>query len=484
MDWATLPACNSILARRLLNLNDGIKDKQKRTSSEMSPTIDTVSTRVRPPLFLLTNLKLALLFVVALSFPASAQGKEWKFFTDPPGANVERMTFEGEWNYVGVADGEPIRITLSEVEKANSVVFRFVFPSSGGESWVSEKYEISGLDFLKSSRFPKDGPAVLEVPRLLAWKLWVSRHPFQAGLLFLGLPGLILALFLSRGYLLELLRGKLGVESGERFSGYNVLGELGKGAMGIVYLGEDQGGLKVAIKSVLPEYAEDPEFEKRFEHEVRACISLKHPNLLRYYGHGVDSQGVPFSVTELLEGRTLKQVLAEGAPQPNRLASDVIEQIGGALDYLHGQGLVHRDIKPDNIFVCDDGNLKLMDLGLVKGEAMTLLTRTGNILGTPAYMPPEQFDGQTSPAADQYALGIILYEILAGERPFVQPDMFALAYQHKTAAPQPLTEREPRVTQEVNDAVLKMISKKPSERFQSLEEIRQAISDKLLYLRW
>lgn len=240
----------------------------------------------------------------------------------------------------------------------------------------------------------------------------------------------------------------------------------------------------MAIKSVLPEYAEDPEFEKRFEHEVRACVSLKHPNLLRYYGHGVDSQGVPFSVTELLEGRTLKQVLAGGVPHPNRLASDVLEQIGSALDYLHEQGLVHRDIKPDNIFVCDDGNLKLMDLGLVKGEAMTLLTRTGNILGTPAYMPPEQFDGQTSPAADQYALGIILYEILAGERPFVQPDMFALAYQHKTAQPQPLAEREPRVTQEVNDTILKMLSKSPSERFASIEEIRQAISDKLLYLRW
>ena len=115
---------------------------------------------------------------------------------------------------------------------------------------------------------------------------------------------------------------------------------------------------------------------------------------------------------------------------------------------------------------------------------MTLLTRTGNILGTPAYMPPEQFDGQTSPASDQYGLGIILYEILAGERPFVQPDMFALAYQHKTATPQPLAEREPRVTQEVSEAILKMLHKKPTERFPSMEEIRQEISDKLLYLPW
>ena len=483
MDWAKLPACDSMLARRLLNLNDGIKDKQKRTKSEMSPAIDTVSTRVRPPLFSLTSLKLALVFVVAVSIPASAQ-KEWKFFTDPPGANVERLTFEGEWNFVGVADGQALSLKLSEVEKANSIVFRFVFPLSGGESWVSEKYEISGLDLLKSSRFPKDGPAVLEVPGSLRWKLWASRNPFLAGLLFLGLPGVLCGLILSRRYFLDLLRAKLGVESGERFSGYNVLGELGKGAMGVVYLGEDQGGLKVAIKSVLPEYAEDPEFEKRFEHEVRACISLKHPNLLRYYGHGVDSQGVPFSVTELLEGRTLKQVLAEGVAQPNRLASDVVEQIGSALDYLHGQGLVHRDIKPDNIFVCDDGNLKLMDLGLVKGEAMTLLTRTGNILGTPAYMPPEQFDGHTSPASDQYGLGIILYEILAGERPFTQPDMFALAYQHKTATPQPLAEREPRVTQEVSEAINKMLDKNPTGRFSSMEEARQKISDKLLYMPW
>ena len=407
-----------------------------------------------------------------------------RFYTDPPGANVERLDFEGNWNYVGRADGKPIAIELSPVEAKNNLRFRFVYQSKNGDQWASENYEISGQDFLRSSRYPKDGPLKLEVPRTLRWKLWVAAHPLPAGLLLFGIPSLLVSLFLGRRYLLNRLRGSLGLTTEERFTGYNVLGELGKGAMGVVYLGEDQGGLKVAIKSVLPEYAEDPEFEKRFEHEVRACVSLKHPNLLRYYGHGVDSQGVPFSVTELLEGRTLKQVLAGGVPHPNRLASDVLEQIGSALDYLHEQGLVHRDIKPDNIFVCDDGNLKLMDLGLVKGEAMTLLTRTGNILGTPAYMPPEQFDGQTSPASDQYGLGIILYEILAGERPFVQPDMFALAYQHKTAQPQPLVEREPRVTQEVNDAVLKMISKRPSDRFASIEEIRQAISDKLLYLRW
>ncbi|MCA9780930.1 MAG: protein kinase, partial [Candidatus Eremiobacteraeota bacterium] len=245
-----------------------------------------------------------------------------RFYTDPPGANVERLDFEGNWNYIGVADGEPVSVELSPVEAKNSLRLRFVFPSAGDDPWRSEDYEVSGQDFLRSGRFPKDGPLTLDVPGSLRWRLWASSHPLLGGLLIFGVPTLLLTLFLTRRRLLSLLRSSVGVATEERFTGYNVLGELGKGAMGVVYLGEDQGGLKVAIKSVLPEYAEDPEFEKRFEHEVRACVSLKHPNLLRYYGHGVDSQGVPFSVTELLEGRTLKQVLAGGVPHPNRLASD------------------------------------------------------------------------------------------------------------------------------------------------------------------
>jgi serine/threonine-protein kinase len=372
-----------------------------------------------------------------------------------------------------MSDGKFV-VETTEFQRQKDLTFVFELPQLFGPP-ISQSKQIPWEALKVGELFPVAFD-------LSIWQRLQAELALRPVATLLKLTGVLLLLGLSVA-VVRWLKSPRGLSEEKISHGdYNVLQELGRGAMGVVYLATDSGGKKLALKSILPEYAEDPEFAHRFEHEISACIELNHPHLVKYYGHGINSQGRPFSVTEFLDGRTLKDEIAAGLSQPHRTASDVLEQIGSALFYLHERKLVHRDVKPENIFVCRDGTMKLMDLGLVKGEAMTVLTRTGMVLGTPAYMAPEQFDGHTGPASDQYGLGIILYEILAGERPFTQPDMFALAYQHKTASPQPLSERDPRITQEINDAVLKMIAKKPSERFNNIEEIRQAISDKLLYL--
>jgi serine/threonine protein kinase len=510
VDWARAPACSSRLARRLLNLKDGISPRVKRIVKEMRPTTATVSISDNPgfcelfwrnlmsyPWFSprLTGLLWLPLFVLVQGAQAQApdqsqdlRTKSIIFRTDPPGATVFRNR-SGVVDELGRADQErPLLVEASINEREKGLQFYFQLPQFGG-TWQSPNQQLEWQE-LKGEVYPSVGAINLN---LTAWQ------KIQAELLLRPLPTILklsllpllalfsVGLFLTRARWLPRWRetvAQVPQEQGTTYGDYTILGELGRGAMGVVHIAQDADGLKLALKSVLPEYAQDEEFAKRFEHEIRACLSLKHPNLLRYYGHGVDSKGIPFSATELLEGSTLKEKIRSGIRNPARMASDVVEQIGSALHYIHGAGLVHRDIKPDNIFVCQDGTLKLMDLGLVTGEAMTLLTKTGQFLGTPAYMAPEQFDGQTSAASDQYSLGIILYELLVGRRPFMQTDIFALAFQHKDTPPGSITGQEPRVTLEIEEAVLKMLAKKPYQRFESLEQVRETLSDKLLYLKW
>lgn len=479
-----------MLARRLLSLKDGIKPRVKRITSVMRPATTTVSIRVSPFSLGSGFAILIWLFVVALVSPAwteeNGQLLPVTFLTDPPGAEVYRVGTENV-DFLGLADGGALSLSLpsSAVEE---VVLRFKVPQLGGKSWTSDNYPVPVKELKRLQRYPSLGRVAL---RLSAWQRFQADlilRPWRTALLWFSGPLLAivaLLLLVFRNRWIPYLRARISHSpTATRYGDYVIKGQLGKGAMGVVYLAEGQGGVEVALKSVLPELAGDQDFAKRFEHEIRTCISLNHSNLLRYFGHGIDSGGVPFSVTERLRGNTLKQTMTRPIEEPPRLAIEIMEQIGDALDYLHAHNLVHRDVKPDNIFACDDGQFKLLDLGLVKGEALTVLTRTGFILGTPAYMAPEQFDGQTGPRADQYSLGVILYELLAGKRPFLQADMFALAFQHKTTRPEPPSNLEPRITPQVDAVLLKMLSKRPEERFPNLTAAQEVLVPELLALRW
>src|ERR1700733_12458015 len=221
----------------------------------------------------------------------------------------------------------------------------------------------------------------------------------------------------------------MALAAGTKLGQYEILSPLGAGSMGEVYRARDARlGREVAIK-VLPELVSlDPDRLQRFEVEARAAAALNHPNILAVYQMG-NYAGVPYLVTELLEGRTLTETLRRG-PLPLRKAIDFGIQIARGLAAAHEKGIVHRDLKPDNLFVTKDGRVKILDFGLAKlmqpKESLTnlapTLTLPGVAMGTVGYMAPEQVRGLAiDHRADIFALGAILYEMVMGKQTFQRP---------------------------------------------------------------
>jgi serine/threonine protein kinase len=218
--------------------------------------------------------------------------------------------------------------------------------------------------------------------------------------------------------------------TGTKLGPYEILSPLGAGGMGEVYRARDSRlGRDVAIK-ILPEsFAGDSNRLRRFEQEARSVGALNHPNILSVYDIGLN-QGTPFMVTELLRGATVREKINAG-PIPWKRAVDYAHQVANGLAAAHSQGIVHRDMKPENLFITNDGRVKIIDFGLAKQNAVaqaddlnatvaeSTLTSEGIVLGTAGYMSPEQVRGQAvDHRTDIFALGTILYEMLAGRRPF------------------------------------------------------------------
>jgi eukaryotic-like serine/threonine-protein kinase len=220
--------------------------------------------------------------------------------------------------------------------------------------------------------------------------------------------------------------------AGSKLDGYEILALLGTGGMGEVYRARDsQLKREVAIK-VLPQFvSQDPDRLRRFEQEAQAAAALNHPNVLAVHQFG-SFEGAPYLVSELLEGGTLRQQLAHG-PMPIRKAIEYGAQIARGLAAAHEKGIVHRDLKPENLFVTKDGRVKILDFGLAKltparpvpddlDTTVNLATDPGMVMGTVGYMSPEQVRGRAADhRADIFALGAILYEMLAGKRAFARP---------------------------------------------------------------
>ncbi len=252
---------------------------------------------------------------------------------------------------------------------------------------------------------------------------------------------------------------------------YKLVRKLGTGGMANVYLAEDQElGRRVAIKMLDERHSGDEQFIERFRREAKNAAGLSHPNIVSIYDRGV-SDGTYYIAMEYLDGRTLKELLVARGPTPIPVAIDYARQILAALGFAHRNGVVHRDIKPHNVSVAQDGRLKVMDFGIALAGT-SQMTQTGSIIGTAQYLSPEQAKGvPTSPASDIYSVGIVLYEMLTGSVPFGGDTPLEIAMKHLSAIPQPPSEKRPEVPHELDSIVLRALAKRPEDRYQSAEEM-------------
>ena len=217
--------------------------------------------------------------------------------------------------------------------------------------------------------------------------------------------------------------------SGPRIGRYLITGRIGRGGMGMVYRGLDEAlEREVAIKTLVAEGSFDPESRKRFEVEARAAAKLQHPNIVTVHELGED-RGILFIAMEMLPGADLDSLLRSGEALPLSEKLDILVQVCRGLAFAHEKGIVHRDVKPSNVRLLDDGTAKIMDFGIAKLGTSHHITKTGMMVGTVHYMSPEQVRGQALDGrTDVFAAGVILHELLAGERPFKADDVTAILY--------------------------------------------------------
>jgi serine/threonine protein kinase len=267
----------------------------------------------------------------------------------------------------------------------------------------------------------------------------------------------------------------------EQISSYRLENELARGGMGIVYRGVHTVFEEVvAIKAIFPELTLNPELRSRFVNEAKIQRRLQHPNIVQIREFLIE-QGRFYIVMELIEGETLAQRLKRlAAPMPAKEALGIFRQALQGLAFAHAQGVIHRDMKPSNIMLTREGVAKLTDFGIARAVGVAGLTRTGMVLGTPAYMAPEQVQGrQVDKRSDIYALGVTLYEMVAGRVPFERPvdsdSDFTVMRAHLEEPPQPPSRLVATIPPFIEAAVLKAMAKLPDERFASCEEFEAAL---------
>jgi serine/threonine-protein kinase len=264
---------------------------------------------------------------------------------------------------------------------------------------------------------------------------------------------------------------------GKTLGNYQIIREVGRGGMAVVYRAYQPSlNRHVAIKVLPPQFAFDQQFVERFQREATAAARLRHPNIVVIHDVG-HQDGTYYIVMEYLEGRTLKQLIdQEGALSPER-AAGIVAQVTAALDYAHQQGIVHRDVKPANIFVGAGDQVTLTDFGIAKAASdAEQLTRTGILMGTPEYMAPEQAEGRNvDHRTDLYALGIVLYQMLVGRVPFRGTTPHATLHAVIYESPPPPHQIRPEIPPPIEAIILKAITKKASQRFQSGTELASAL---------
>jgi serine/threonine-protein kinase len=261
---------------------------------------------------------------------------------------------------------------------------------------------------------------------------------------------------------------------------YEIVAELGKGAMGVVYRALDPLlDRTVAIKTInMSLEAENrAEYEARFYQEAKAAGGLNHPNIVTIYDIG-KSGDVAYMAMELLEGQELRAMLAPGRPLPVARAMDIAAQAADALGYAHEHDIVHRDVKPANLMIVRGGTVKIMDFGIARMRSAEVRTQTGIVMGSPKYMSPEQVLGKRAePRSDIFSLGVILYEMVTGRPPFTGEDVSAIMFQIVNFQPPPPSTLNPEVPQMLDFIVAKALAKAPEDRYADAREMARDLRE-------
>ena len=258
---------------------------------------------------------------------------------------------------------------------------------------------------------------------------------------------------------------------------YRVESMLGQGGMAAVYLAHDSElDRPVAIKVLAEHLADDEAFRERFLREARMAAKLSHPNIVHVYDQGEEG-GQPFIVMEYVDGPTLGEELKRIGPFPPARVVDLALQICGGLEHAHASGLVHRDIKPGNLLLREDGTVKIADFGIARAAQATKLTQIGSVLGTAAYLAPEQAAGEpVTASADIYSLGCVLFELLTGRTPHVFETLPELVVKQREEPITPISELRPDVPPEVEAAVMHCLARGPEYRPASAAELAKELA--------
>ena len=266
---------------------------------------------------------------------------------------------------------------------------------------------------------------------------------------------------------------------------YQIVRQLGEGGMGCVYLGEQSMGSsvrKVAIKTLHTHLSHDEKIRARFMRECSIVAELEHPNTIQVFDFGTTTDGTLYIVMEFVSGKSLADVIEQEGPLAPMRAAHVLHQICGSLEEAHKRGIVHRDLKPENIVLCEKAGqadwVKVLDFGIAKRSSETdpneaKLTQQGTVVGTPPYMSPEQFTGKPIDArSDIYSLGIVAYQMLTGELPFMANTAWEWATQHMTAQPKSIdaTPVASSIPMGAREAVMHSLAKDPAARFDTVQE--------------
>jgi serine/threonine protein kinase len=259
------------------------------------------------------------------------------------------------------------------------------------------------------------------------------------------------------------------------FGEFEIGRELGRGGMAAVFLAHDVSlDRKVAIKVMSPGLLMGAGMIERFRREAITIAHLNHPNIVSCYSVR-QAEGLHFFVMRYIRGRSLEQVLQDAGRLPVPIVRSIVCQVGSALTYAHRSRVVHRDIKPANILIDEDGNAVVTDFGIAKVAELPGSTHSGALVGTPAYMSPEQCSGtEVSGATDQYSLGAVAYEMLTGEAPFTGSTLTVMQAQVENP-PAPIRDRVPECPPELESAILRMLAKNPDDRFPSMAEAKAAL---------